>query len=129
MQNGFPVGSSGEESACNAGDLGSVPGLGRSPGVQNGYPLQDSGLENSMDCLVHGVAKSRTWLSDFCFHVYNRELVGSYSFYTWLCVYVNATFSVSIASTVKHILALCDDLKWLGWEGVSRGVGCTCNYH
>ena len=46
---GFPGGSDGKESACNAGDLGSIPGLGRSSGEGNGYPLQDSGLENSMD--------------------------------------------------------------------------------
>ena len=46
---GFPGGSSGKETACNAGDLGSIPGLGRSPGEGNGYPLQYSGLENSMD--------------------------------------------------------------------------------
>ena len=50
----------GKESACNAGDLGSTPGLGRSPGEGNSYPLQYSGLENSMDCIVHGVAKSGT---------------------------------------------------------------------
>ena len=46
---GFPCGSSSKESACNAGDLGSVPGLGRPPGEGKGYPLQHSGLENSMD--------------------------------------------------------------------------------
>ena len=57
---GFPCGSSGKESACNAGDLGSTPGLGRSPGEGKGYPLQYSGLENSMDCVVHGVGKSQT---------------------------------------------------------------------
>ena len=62
---GFPGGSAGKESACNAGDLGSIPGLGRSPGEGKGYPLQYSGLENSMDCIVHGVAKSQTRLSDF----------------------------------------------------------------
>ena len=50
------------ESACNAGDLGLIPGLGRSPGEGKGYPLQYSGLENSMDCIVHGVAKSQTQL-------------------------------------------------------------------
>ena len=60
-------GSAGKESACNAGDLGSIPGLGRSPGEGKGYPLQYSGLENSMDCIVHGVAKSRTRLRDFHF--------------------------------------------------------------
>ena len=59
--------SAGKESACNAGDLGSIPGLGRSPGEGKGYPLQYSGLENSMDCIVHGVAKSQTQLSDFHF--------------------------------------------------------------
>ena len=63
----FPGGSAGKESACNAGDLGSIPGLGRSPGEGKGYPLQYSGLENSMDYIVHGVAKSRTGLSDFHF--------------------------------------------------------------
>ena len=57
---GFPCGSAGKEFACNAGDLGSIPGLGRSPGEEKGYPLQDSGLENSMDRIVHGVAKSWT---------------------------------------------------------------------
>ena len=51
-----------------AGDLGSIPGLGRSPGGKKGHPLQYSGLENSMDCIVHVVTKSRTWLSDFQFH-------------------------------------------------------------
>ena len=55
---GFPGGSAGKESACNAGDKGSIPGLGRSLGEGNGYPLQHSGLENSMDCKVHGVTKS-----------------------------------------------------------------------
>ena len=53
-----PCGSAGKESACNVGDLGSIPGLGRAPGEGKGYPLQYSGVENSMDCIVHGVAKS-----------------------------------------------------------------------
>ena len=57
---GFPCGSSSKESACNAGDLDSIPGLGISPEEGKGYPLQYSGRENSMDCIVHGVAKSRT---------------------------------------------------------------------
>ena len=56
---GFPCVSADKESAYNAGDLGSIPGLGRSPAKEKGYPLQYSGLENSMDCSVHGVAKSR----------------------------------------------------------------------
>ena len=62
---GFPDSSVGKESGCNAGDPGSIPGLGRSPGEGKGYPLKYSGLENSMDCIVHGVAKSRTRLSNF----------------------------------------------------------------
>ena len=67
---GFPGGSAGKEFTCNVGDLGSIPGLGRSPGERKGYPLKYSGLENSMDrgawqATVHGVAKSQTRLSDF----------------------------------------------------------------
>ena len=65
---GFPCGSAGKESAGNAGDLGSIPGLGISPGGRHGNPLQYSGLENSMDCIFHGVTKSWTRLSDFHFH-------------------------------------------------------------
>ena len=53
---GFPCGLAGKESTCNVGDLGSIPGLGRSPGKGKGYPLQYSGLENSMDYIVHGIA-------------------------------------------------------------------------
>ena len=92
---GFPCGSASKESACNAGDLGSIPGLGRSHGEGKDYQHQYSGLENSMDCIVHGgegdgtplqysclenpmdggawwaavhgVAKSQTRLSDFTF--------------------------------------------------------------
>ena len=66
----FPDSSVGKESACNAGDLGLIPGLGRSPGEGKGYPLQYSGQEISMDRTVHGVAKSCTRLSDFHFHLY-----------------------------------------------------------
>ena len=66
---GFPGGSDGKEPACNAGDLGSIPGSGRSPGEGNVNPLQYSCLENSMDrggwwAIVHGVAKHQTRLSD-----------------------------------------------------------------
>ena len=64
---GFPCGSAGKESACNAGDLCSIPGLGRFPGEGKGCPLQHSGLENSMDYIVHRVIESRTWLSNFHF--------------------------------------------------------------
>ena len=65
---GFPCGSAGKESTCNVGDLCSISGLGRSPGEGRGYPLQYSGLENSMGRIVHGVKNSWTPLSDFHFH-------------------------------------------------------------
>ena len=65
---GFSGGSAGKESACNAGDLGSICGLGRSPAEVNAYPLKYSGLEISIKCIVHGVTKSQTGLSDFHFH-------------------------------------------------------------
>ena len=60
LKMGFPGSSAGEEPTYNAGDSSSIPGLGRSPGKGNGSPLQYSGLENSMDCTVHGVTKSWT---------------------------------------------------------------------
>ena len=69
---GFSCGSAGKESPHNEGDLSSNPGLGRSPGEGKGYPLQYSGLEISMDSLVHGVAKSQTRLSDFHIHSYTH---------------------------------------------------------
>ena len=62
---GFPGGSADKESTCNAGDLGLIPELGRSPGERKGYPLQYSGLENSMNCI--GITKSQTQLSNFHF--------------------------------------------------------------
>ena len=61
----LPGSSAGKESAGNAGDLGLISGLGRSPGEGKGYPLQYSGLENFLGCIVHGVTKSRTRLRDF----------------------------------------------------------------
>ena len=76
---GFPCGSAGKESTCSAGDLGSIPGLGRAPGEGNGYPLQYSGLENPRDCIVHGVTKSQMRLSDL---------------HTSVCIYVRATLSI-----------------------------------
>ena len=73
----FPGGSDDKASACNVGDPGSIPGLGRSPGEGNGNPLQYSCLENPTDggawqATAHGVAKSRTRLSDFTFHFEDR---------------------------------------------------------
>ena len=65
----FPGYSDDKEYACNAGDLGSIPGLGRSPGEGKGCPLQYSGLENPMDCIVHRITKSQTQLSELHFHM------------------------------------------------------------
>ena len=76
---GFPGSSAGKESTCKAGDLGSIPGLGRYPGEGNGYPLQYSGLEDSVDreawqATFHGVPKSWTRLNNFHFHYFQRHL-------------------------------------------------------
>ena len=72
----FTGGSAGKETTCNAGDLGSIPGLGISSEEEKGYPLQYSGLENSMDCIVHGIIKSWTQLSDFQFHFHFQGISG-----------------------------------------------------
>ena len=99
LDSGFPGGSAGKESACNAGDLGSIPGLGRSPGEGKGYPLQSSGLESSMDHIVHGVAKSRTQLSDFHFCFY-------FSLRQWQLI-------VEIRGGVRFMLSMKDvSLNW-----------------
>ena len=81
---GFPGGSAGKESTCNAGDLGSIPGLGGSHGEGNGYPLQCSGLENSNDCIVHELTKSWTQLSNFHFVLlhFNEFIIVNHKFFT-----------------------------------------------
>ena len=84
---GFHCGSAGKKSTCSVGNLGLIPGLGRSPGEEKGYPLQYSCLENSMDCIVHGVTKSRTQLSDFTFtfqfHALEKEMATHSSVLAW----------------------------------------------
>ena len=89
---GFPGYSAGKEFACNAEDPGSIPGSGRSPGEGHGYPLLYSDLENSMDCIVHGVTKSQTWLSGFHFHsqktqsfLETKERVSVKGLFYYLC--------------------------------------------
>ena len=101
LLSGFPGGSDGEESPCNAGDLGSIPGLGRSPWKRGCNALQYSGPENSMDYIVHGVTKSQTRLSHFHFHfaiisviflktIISKPLLLVYTnainFISWSCV-------------------------------------------
>ena len=89
---GFPGGSEVKASACNVGDLGSIPGSGRSPGEGNGNPLQYSCPENPMDggawwAAVHGVAKRRTRLSNFTFtfhfHALEKEMATHSSVLAW----------------------------------------------
>ena len=129
---GFSGGSAGKESACNVGDLGSTPRLGRSPGEGNGYPLQYSGLENSMDCTIRGVAKSQTWLSDF--HLpFPASLAGIES--TWNSGDPSSipgsgrspgegigyphqySWSPLVAQTVKNLPAMLETwVRSLGWE-------------
>ena len=89
-------GSVGKESACNSGDPGLIPGLERSPGEGKGYPLQYSGLENSVDCINHGVAKSRTQLSDFYSH-----------FSHWFCNFMSCFSLKGITVTMGHACILC----------------------
>ena len=85
------------------GDLSLIPGLGRPPGEGKDYPLQYSGLENSMDCIVHGVTKSWTRLSDFHFHSHP---------------YVRASL---IAQLVKNLPAMQDTpVQSLGWEDLLK---------
>ena len=107
---GFSCGSAGKESTCNAGDLGSIPGLGRSPEEGKGYPLQYSGLQNSMDYIVHGVAKSRTQLSDFHFHFYVNSIDNMKDVFVTL----HSFFSLSLSlwqPQGKFIFIFMDTLK------------------
>ena len=87
---GFPYGSTGKESAYNAGDLASIPELGRYPTKGKGYPFQYSDLENSTDLIVHGVTKSWTWLRDFHF----RFLTSNE--YECNCPMVSTFFSTTV---------------------------------
>ena len=96
---GFPGGSAGEESASNAGDLGSTPELKRYPGEGNGYQFRHSGLENSMDCIVHAVAKSQTRLSDFHFH-FNIIILHIFSACSWT-FYVASSLICKIKGWIK----------------------------
>ena len=114
----FPDSSAGKEFACNVGDLGSIPGLGRSPGEGKGYPLQYSGLENSMDCIVHGVAKSQTlaerlsltaWWelrSKIPLGVSGHGVGLGPQCFLWCAVAAKKLFSKSLLSC-KAVLSLC----------------------
>ena len=96
---GFPVGSAGIESTCNAGDLGLIPDLERYPGKGTCYPLQYSGLENSIDCIVHGVTKSQTQLSHSHFH----RVHTLFFFFFFFCISVIFLKAMGIVSTIMYI--------------------------
>ena len=94
-----PCGSADEESACNAGDLVSIPGLGRSPGKGKGYPLQYSGLENSMDCIVHGVSResNMTERPSLSHHIFIQSCAdGHLGYQHILAVISNAALDVTV---------------------------------
>ena len=99
---GFPGGSAGKESTCNVGDLGLIPGLERSPGEGKGYPLQYSGLENSIDCTVHGVTKSRTRLSYFHFHFLSYMVSTAMLHQIGCCLCLKKKTELSFASVLPR---------------------------
>ena len=108
-------------------DLGLIPGLGRSPGEGNGYPLQCSGLENSIDCIVHGVTKSQTWLSNFHCNPNWPQLysiasssfkyVGILNYFRWVIASLNKIEDLSITeASHRHWIdkehCLLNSLLW-----------------
>ena len=101
---GFPGGSDGKEYTCNVEDLGSIPGLGRSPGEGKGYPLQYSGLENSMVCIVPGVAKNQTLLSNIHFQAEEptQILGGSIREFKALFNLLHSMFNLPLAVISLH---------------------------
>ena len=132
---GLSCGSAGKESACNAGDLGLIPGLGRSPGEAKGYPLQYSGLENSMDCVVHRVAESRTRLSDSHFPSCFLEDLRTYLFLAVLgphcCRWAASGCGKWVCSSLRwvsfslqQLLLLCSTV--VGVHGFSSCVAWAC---
>ena len=115
----FPDSSAGKESPCNVGDLGSIPGLGTCPGEGKGYPLQYSGLENSMDCIVYRVAKSQTRLSSFHFThsllfiaVYKASSDNSSAFLHFFFL-ITASCTVSRTSVHSFSGSLSDLIPWI----------------
>ena len=124
----FPGGSDGKESACNAGDLGSIPELGRSPGEGRGFPLQYSGLE--IHYTVHGVAKRQTWLSNYLkkektktfkiqyircavFHSFGLSVISLMVPHFWW----SWTFFPSKKTTARSFYTLCNRKSGLSCPG------------
>ena len=114
----FPGGSACKEAACNAGDLGLIPGLGRSPGGGKGDPLQYPGRENSLDCVVHRVVKSQTRLTTFTsLHV---TLLGKNLCTCLLWTSPHTAFALYPFATINHS---CEDNYMLSPPGKSRRPG------
>ena len=125
---GFPGGSDGKESPYSVGDLGSIPGLGRSPGGGNGNTLQYSCLENSMQggawrATVHGIPKSRTWLSDFLFFFFfsNVSLLTKATKWNWKPYLIyQSRFDAGYRKIGAGALGWPRGMGWGGrWEGGS----------
>ena len=125
-------GSDGKESACIARDLGSIPGLGRSPGEGKGYPFQYSGLENSVDCTIHGVAKSRTQLSNFHIHFSLSIVSRVFSDESFLHIrwpkYWSFSFNISPSSGYSGLTSFrMDWLDILAIQGALEFFSQHCN--
>ena len=122
---GFPDSSVAKKFTCNAGVPSSIPGWGRSPGEGKGYPLQDSSLGNSMGCLVYGVSKSQTQLTDFHFHFTSISIYFPSIFISKVCLYpkfwLNYYFVFIFLSLVQHCL-FCFPVEGLVFLGVK---GCV----
>ena len=135
---GFPCGSAGKESTCNVGDLGSILGLGWSPGEGKDYPLKYSGLENFIDCRVHGVTKSRTRLSHSHFPSLHLGVFGPTPIctvpLTFCCFSLPFTLSVRLTvhwtSLLSHLWAplifKCPSLRSAWWIHLYR-LWCRWN--
>ena len=111
------------------GDLGLIPGMGRSPGEGTGYLLQYSGLENAMDCIVHGVAKSQTRLSKFHFHLVLLSIQkGECSLLLWpFCVSGRKTHHSDCSK--KIILFTCMGWNWnINWKQKKKKTGLAFSY-
>ena len=134
---GFSESSVGKESACNAD---SIPGVGRSAGEGKGYTLQYSGLESSMDCTVHGVAKSWTWVSDFYFFFMQKNSVITFKS-SWMKMFRNHCAVLRLVT--QSCLTPCDPMdcsppgsslhgilqaRVLEWAAISFPMGITSLY-
>ena len=132
---GFPCGSAGKDAACNVGDLGLIPGLGWSPAEGKGYPLQYPSLENSTDCIVPGLTKCRTRLSDFHFTFVFPLYLLCWEFLSQIHRVLVEVFSASIEMIIWFLLfhllmcfiTLIDCVCWnifasLGWILFDNGI-------